>query len=162
MFWKRRKQKNSAEDQLTTINIKLLEEHLDSIRVSLLEIRSFRQKKVVRTPTIQFMQPIDIEEAWPGCREAFQQSYTLLSHVAGNLDVEYEAMRVSSPFGTSIDQFVNLIDRITVRLDEGEPLVFPQEQLRNIDDNILKIQQTVNLIKKYVMTDFTFSRNSKA
>ncbi|QBG48747.1 hypothetical protein EGM51_15565 [Verrucomicrobia bacterium S94] len=130
MLRKLRKLKKSGKRKLETINLKLLEEHLDSIRVSLLEIRGFRQKKVVRSPTIHFMQPIDIEEAWPDCREAFQQAYPLLAHVAGNLDVEYETMPVSAPFGLSIDQFVNLIDRITVRLDDHESLMLPGKNCR--------------------------------
>ncbi len=148
-------------ESVETIDIGLLEEHLDSIRVTLLEIRSYRKKKVVRSPTLHFMQTIDIEEAWSSCRDAFHQTYALLSQVADHFEAEHEALPDSAAFGSAIDQFVNLIDRITLVLDEQESFSFTPTEFETIDNGILKIQHSVNLLKRQVMFDFTYNRNPK-
>jgi len=161
MFWKSRKEKAAEEPDKEVIDIGLLEEHLDSIKVSLLEIRGFRRKKVIKTPTFHYMQPIDIEEAWPSCRASLQQAYALLSHVAEKLEVEHDSMPSSTSFGRAIDQFVNLIDRKTIAMEESGSLIFSQDELQSIDTSILQVQQAVNSLRKRVMVDFTFTRNPK-
>ncbi len=161
MFWKSKKEKAIENAPPQLLNIDLLEEHLDSIKVSLLEIRGFRKKKIIKSPTFHYMQSIDIEEAWPSCRDSLHQAYLLLSHVAEKLDVEHEALPPSASFGKAIDQFVNLIDRKTLILEEHRDLSFPHQELQTIDTNILQVQQAVNLLQRRVMVDFTFTRNLK-
>jgi hypothetical protein len=161
MFWKTRKEKAAEDARVVFIDIDLLEEHLDSIKVALLEIRGFRKKKIIKTPTFHYMQSIDIEEAWPSCRGSLHQAYEQLSHVAEKLDVEHEALPPSASFGRAIDQFVNLIDRKSLILEENRSLSFSPNELQIIDNNILQVQQAVNLLQKRVMVDFTFTRNLK-
>jgi hypothetical protein len=159
MFRKFLKQKPAPVEELAApINLRLLEEHLDSIKVSLLEIRSFRKKKIVKSPTFHHIQRVDIEEAWPACRDTLHRAYGLICDVSQSFHVGYEAMEPSVSFGTAIDQFANLIDRITLAQEETGGLVFSKEKMHGIDDNILKVQKSVNLIQKHVMADFVFTR----
>ncbi len=163
MFRKFLKQKNAAVEKVAApIDLRLLEEHMDSIKVSLLEIRAFRKKKIVKTPTHHYMQHVDIEEAWPSCRDTLHRAFGLTCEVAKSFRVEYEAMAPSASFGTAIDQFVNLIDRITLAQEETAESALSQEKLRAIDANILTVQKSVNLIQKHVMVGFVFTRNPSA
>lgn len=159
MFRKLLKPKPVEEPQ-ETIDLLVLEEHLDSIKVCLLEIRGFRKKKIVKSPTFHFMQNIDLEEAWPSCRETLRKAFDSLCHVAENLQVEFEAMPPTAPFGKSLDQFVNLIDRITIFLEGSEESFLSTETLLNIDNAILRVQQAALALQKKVMVDFVFTRNS--
>jgi hypothetical protein len=161
MFRKFLKQKPAPAEEVAAapIDLRLLEEHLDSIKVSLLEIRSFRKKKIAKTPTYHYIQRIDIEEAWPSCRDTLQRAYGLICDVANSFHAEYEVMVPSSSFGSAIDQFANLIDRITLAQEETGEFVFSQQKLHAIDDGILNVQKSVNLIRKHVMVDFVFTRN---
>ena len=160
MFRKFLKLKTPEEPQEeAVIDLNLLEEHLDSIKVCLLEIRAFRKKKIVRSPTFHFMQNIDIEEAWPSCRETLREAYDLLCHVAENLGAEHEAMSSSASFGVAIDQFVNLTDRIVLFLETTGDSAFSEMNPRMIDEAILKVQGFTNLLQRRVMVDFVFTRN---
>ena len=160
MFRKFLKQKTPEKPQEeAVIDLNLLEEHLDSIKVRLLEIRAFRKKKIIKSPTFHYMQNIDIEEAWPTCRETLHQAYDLLCQVAGNLGAEYEAMRPSTSFGVAIDQFVNLTDRIVLFLETTGDSAFSEMNPRMIDEAILRVQGSTNLLQRRVMVDFVFTRN---
>lgn len=159
MFQKFITQKTPQKPQ-SVIDLKLLETHLDSIKVRLLEIRVFRKKKIVRSPAYHFMQNIDIEEAWPSCCDILYQAYDLLCRAAQNLQVEYQAMSPAAPFGMAIDQFVNLIDRVTILLETTENAAFSEMDLQSINTAILRIQKSINLLQKHVMEDFVFTRDS--
>ncbi len=141
-----------------TIDIELLEEHLDCIKVSLLEIRGFRRKKIVKSPTFHFMQPVDIEEAWPRVQKPFRQAYQHLCHVADRFQVEHEDMPSTTMFGTALDQFVNLIDWITLYLEEHSVAGLSPSTLESVDAVILQVQQSINQVQRRVMVDFVFTR----
>ena len=153
--------KKTPEEPKPTMNLNALEEHLDSIKVRLLEVRAFRKKKIVKSPTHHFMQNIDIEEAWPSCRKPFFQTFDLLCSLAQNLRVEYEAIPSTAPFGRAIDQFVNLIDRIAIFLETTDDSAFSAMNLKTIDSIILSVQQATNLLQKHVLVDFSFTRSLK-
>jgi len=156
-----KKKEEPSEEELAAvvIDLNMLEEHLERIKVSLLEIRAFRKKKIVKSPTFHFMQKIDIEEAWPGCRDTLRQAYDLLCNLAENLNVQYETAQSTATFGMSIDQFVNLIDRIMIFLEDAGEKAFSETNLQSIDAAILKVQQCTNRLQKHVMVDFVFTRN---
>lgn len=159
MFRKFQKQKTLDTSQ-APIDLKLLEKHLDRIKVSALEIRGFRQKKITKSPTLHFMKNVDLEEAWPSCRDQFFNTYNLLCHVAQNLQIEYGEMSPTVPFGMAIDQFSNLIDRITIFLETTDDSSFSQLNLRPINRAILEVQHSINVLQRRVMVDFVFTRNS--
>lgn len=153
--------KKTPEEPKPTMNLHALEEHLDSIKVRLLEVRAFRKKKIVKSPTHHFMQNIDIEEAWPSCRKPFIQTFDLLCKLAQNLHVTCEKIPPTAPFGRSIDQFVNLIDRIAIFLETTDDSAFSTIDMQTIDSTILNVQRSVNLLQKHVLVDFSFARSIK-
>jgi hypothetical protein len=147
-----------AETPEAPIDLQLLEQHLGTIKVCMLEIRGFRQKKIVKSPTFHFMQKIDLEEAWPTCRQPLRIAYGLLCKVADSLDVEYEEMPQTASFGRSIDQFVNLVDRISLFLEADGGAALSEANMRTIDEAILVVQHHANSLQKKVMVDFVFTR----
>ena len=163
-MFKKLLQKKTApppQENVQRIDVALLEEQLDCIKVLLLEIRCFRRKKIVRSPTHQFIQTIDIEEAWISVQNVFRQAFEALCHVADLFSVEHESIPEVTMFGTAIDQFVNLIDRITLFLDEHGIANLGAAELETIDRTILHVQQSVNRIQQHVMVGFDFT-NKKA
>jgi hypothetical protein len=151
--------KKSPEKMSSTIDLVLLEEHLDHIRVRLLEIRGFRKKKVKKSPTLHFMKKIDLEEAWPSCHDTMRQTFDSLCCVAQSVQVEFEPMPPSASFGSALDQTVNLIDRLMLFLETTGISQLSGDGLHNIDSNIHQAQQATNRLQKHVMLEFVFMRS---
>ncbi|MDF7798011.1 hypothetical protein P4C99_00950 [Pontiellaceae bacterium B1224] len=151
--------KKPAVKMNPTIDLGFLDQQLDNIRVRLLEIRGFRKKKVAKSPTLHFMKKIDLEEAWPSCRDTTHQMFALLCSVAQCFQVEFEAMPPTTSFGSALDQSVNLIDRIMLHLETSETAALSENELQTIDSNILKAQHAANTLQKHVMVEFVFMRN---
>lgn len=140
------------------ISAELLGEHLNSIRINLLEIRSFETKTIRPNPFHQITKPVDIEEAWPDCRKLFIEMYAVLNDIASHFNIEPGGIYENSGFKESIDSFINQQDVITFgiadALGTGE---YEEEELVLVDGLILNIQQSAILMRKYVLEEFKYS-----
>lgn len=162
MFYRRNKQQQqpaspSPEPEEEKIDIELLEHQFDAIKVCLLEIRAFRRKKIIKTPTIHFMKKVDIEEAWPTCEQNVRKAYEILCILAKGFSVDYEAMPEDNTFGTALDQFANLIDRITLFMDSTDLSDMPLSCFKLADQYLSDIHNIVNQTNRHILKDFEFS-----
>ncbi len=152
--------KNKKVENETGIDLRLLKEHLDSVKVHLLEIRNYKEKKIIRSPTHIYWKKIDIEEVWPSSREVLIKSYNLLNKISEEL--HEHSVELGSPSGLkeTLDAFVAQIDRVVHHIDVAQNAeYYSQARLRAVDDEILTVQNTVNRIHKHVRIDFTYSKN---
>lgn len=143
------------------ITVELLEEHLDSIRDRMLEIRNFEKKRITRSPTHMYWKPIDIEEAWPSCQEVFTDTYAVLCGIARSFHTESLELPPSATFAEALDLFSYLVARIEMHLASTDEVgLFSQEQLVVIDHRILQVQHATNRLHKHVVNDFIYAENA--
>lgn len=144
-----------------SITVELLEEHLDSIRKMMLEIRNFEKKKITRSPMHTYWKSIDIEEAWPSCREVFTDTYAVLCGIARSFHTEPFELPPSASFSEALDLFSYLVARIEMQLGATDEVgLFSQDQLAGIDHRILLVQNAANRLQKHVVNDFVYAENA--
>ncbi|MDF7806539.1 hypothetical protein P4E94_03750 [Pontiellaceae bacterium B12219] len=155
MFFKHKKAKKEAPAE---VDIALLGEHFYSIRITILEIRNFKEKIILPTPTHKVRKKIDIEEAWPNCRNLFIEIFNILNEVGERFQVEqggfYENSLFTEALDAFLDQLATILFGIADALGTGR---YTDQELIDIDARILQIQHGANRLLKYVKTDFTYS-----
>ncbi len=148
----------TQEPDESKISAALLGEHLNSIRTTFLEIRRFKVKKFRPTPFHQLSRPVDIEEAWPDCRDQFFEMYAILNEIASHFNTEADEISDSSGFAESLDTFIEQQDNITFRIADALGTgLHEEEELLHIDQLILQIQHTANRMSKFVLEKFKYS-----
>lgn len=151
--------KNKEVEVEAGVDLHLLEEHLGSIKVQLLEIRNFKEKKISRSPTHVYWKKIDIEEAWPSSKNLLIESYDLLNKISEELHEHFVELGNPAGLKETLDVFIAQIDRIVLHINAARDTEhYSLERLRAIDAEILTVQNAANRIHKHVRTDFTYSK----
>lgn len=149
------KQKNESG-----VDIHLLEEHLNSIKIHLLEVINFKEKKISLNPTHIYWKTIDIEEAWPTSQAVLVESYNLLNVISEELHEHSVELGNPTSLKKTLMAFVDQIDRILHHIDFARDTEhYSQKKLRAIDNEILTVQNAMNRVHKHVRIDFAYSKN---
>jgi hypothetical protein len=147
-----------TEQAPSDVDQMLLEAHFSSIKVSLLQIRNFTKKKIARTPTYIHWKEIDIEMAWPSSKEFLFETYDIFCGISTALHEGYDDLGTNYSFKQTLDVTVTQVDRIAghiyILLETG---CLSTPQLEMINPQILRVQQAVNRLHKYIMSDFDYS-----
>ncbi len=139
------------------IDVAVMGDQLNSIRTALLEIRTFDKKKITASPTSTYWKPVNIEHAWPDCRELYSQTYQLLQGIAERFGTKLPDLPADETFSRSLELFVESLDELTLRLADALGTgTISETELINIDNRIIEVQNTVNRIRKHVQVDFIY------
>ncbi|MDH3981645.1 MAG: hypothetical protein OES84_01950 [Kiritimatiellaceae bacterium] len=154
-----KKKQNQTNEAIS--EAELLGEHFNSIRTAVLEIHSYKEKTIAPSPTYIYHKPINIEDAWPSCREAFIKMFGILNTIAIRFQLEPTDLPSDKTFTQAIETFVDTLDTITFGIADAVGTgIYSSEELDEIDDLVLSIQTSADRIQKFVLVDFPFPSES--
>lgn len=138
------------------LDIELLSTHLSSVKVRLMEIRSFEKKRMTPSPTHVYWKAVDIEDAWPSCKEFVAEMYGVVADVSRELCLEPVTYRDEFHFRKALDVFIGQIDRMQQQIERYQDRLFTKERLRALDEYIMMVQHAVNRLHKHVLVEFRY------
>ncbi|QBG48409.1 hypothetical protein EGM51_13775 [Verrucomicrobia bacterium S94] len=140
-----------------TVDAALLGENFGSIRTALTEILEFKEKRYKPTPVYEVRKKVDIESAWPACRDRLYSMFEELTSIAKQLDMETTTINPDLSFSEAIETFVVQLNSIVYGLADvvgtGKHTL---EELIEVNDRILNIQLSANELERFVLSEFKF------
>ena len=154
-FFKKRENEPVAEP---SIDGEVLDAHLTSIKVCLLEILNYKKKRFAPTPTHIYWRSVDIEETWASTKEAFAEAFRILCIVSTELHVSHHLTLPETSFSEALKTFIALVEQIDEHIrNTQETQRHTNQQLHHIDNEILQVQSIANGINRLVTKEFQYS-----
>lgn len=139
------------------VDAALLGENFGSIRNALTEILEFKEKRYKPTPVYEVRKKVDIESAWPACKEQLYSMFEELTSIAKQLEMETTSINPDLSFAAAIETFIVQLNSIVYGLADvvgtGRHTL---EELIEVNDRILNIQLSANRLERFVLLEFKF------
>ncbi|MDZ8118054.1 hypothetical protein [Pontiella agarivorans] len=139
------------------VDASLLGENFGSIRNVLTEILGFKEKRYKPTPAHEVRKKVDIESAWPSCRDQFNSMFEELTSIAKQLDMKTTTINPNLTFVEAIETFIVQLNSIVYSLADAVGTGrHTLDELIEVNDRILKIQLSANDLERFVLSEFKY------
>lgn len=140
-----------------SVDAALLGENFNAIRDALSEILKFKTKRYKPTPSHEVHKAIDIEEAWPSCREFVTEMFSELHVIGEQLNVDTAGFPEKATLKEAIHAFVDQMNDIVFKLVDTIGMgKYSLEELIAVNEQVLAAQLKANQLQKFIMVEFIY------